>query len=456
MKAFFTATFCVLVLLSAVAWRIQPKATGGSKIPLVWVSDDNPTRREQIALFNRTHPQYDLRLDPANGGLEKVIVQSLAGVGPDLFDCYEAYSLAAYVKSGVAWDVTDEFAKAGIDVKRDVWSATWPCVLRDGRTYGFPTNAAVNAIWINRDLFDRAGAPYPKGTWTWERFLPVAQRLTQRDARGHIKQFGFLCDWYNWTQFVMQWGGRIYTPDGTRCVLDSPQGIAAIQFLHDLMYKYHVMPSPVDEAAMVTQGGWGSGTITFFAGGKGAMALGGRWWQCSLRSEPSLRMGVVECPYAKVHVFRGYGRATLINRNSPRRRDALEFLKYEAGKDYNDLVNHQADALSPAIRFCYTPEFLHDPAFPHETFNAVWRDVMKDGEPEDISPFVNGQAAARILGKQLDLVRCDQKPVAAALRDATRQVNEEIGKTLARDPSLRSRYRRLTGSLPASCRERPE
>jgi len=450
MKVFFAVTFGILVLLSVAAWKIKPKSDTGGKIPLVWVSDDNPTRREQIALFNRLHPGYELRLDPGNTGMEKVIVQSLAGVGPDLFDCYDAYSLAAYVRSGVAWDITDQLAKAGIDVHRDVWPAVLPLITRDGRVYGYPTNAAVNAIWINKDLFDRAGVPYPTGTWTWQQFLPVARRLTLRDERGRVRQFGLFCDWYNWPQFVMQWGGRIYTPDGTRCVLDSPQAVEGIQFLHDLMYKYRVMPSPVEEATIATQGGWGSGTISFFAGGKGAMALGGRWWLCSMRSYERLRLGVVECPYGKIRVFRGYGRATLINRNSPRRDEALEFLRYEAGKDYNALVNHQADALSPAIRYCYTPEFLHDPEYPQEGFNAVWRDVMKYSEPEDISPFVNGQAAARILNKQLDLVKNDQKSVAAALRDAARQVNEEIGKTLDRDPSLRVRYQKLTG------RDRPE
>ncbi len=443
MKVFFASTFIALILLSLVAWSIQPKPTAAGKIPLVWVSDDNPARREQIALFNRLNPRYDLRLDPSNTGMEKVIVQSLAGVGPDLFDCYDGFQLSAYVKSGIAWDVTDELAKAGIDVKKDVWEAVHPNVIHEGRVYGFPTNVAVNCIWFNKDIFNRYRVPYPKGPWTWEEFIKVAQRLTVRDANGRITQFGFLCDWWNWQQFVLQWGGRLYTPDGTRCVIDSPEAIAAVQFMRDLIYKYHVMPSPVEEAAMATQGGWGSGTITFFGAGKGAMALGGRWWLCTLRSYKGLRLGAVESPHGPRRVFRGYGRATLINAHSPRRRHALEFLKYEAGKEYNELINHQADALAPVIRFSYTPLYLHDPAFPEEDFNAVWRDTMKFAVPDQINPFINGQVASRILNKQLDLVKNDQKSAADALKTAARQINEEIQKTLERDPSLRARYERL-------------
>jgi len=445
MKLFFAAVFVVLALLSLVAWRIQPRLAEEGKVPLIWVSDDNPARRDQIALFNRLNPQYSLRLDPNNTGMEKVIVQSLAGVGPDLFDCYDGFQLSAYVNSGIAWDVTDELAKAGIDIQKEVWSAAHPNILQNGRVYGFPTNVAADAIWYNKDIFEKNNVPYPKSPCTWEQFVKLAQRLTLRDKNGRAKQFGLLCDWWQWRQFILQWGGRIYTEDGTRCIVDSPEAIAGVQFLHDLIYKYRVMPSPVEEAAMATQGGWGSGTITYFGAGKAAMALGGRWWLCTLRSYKGLRLGAVEAPYHKHRVYRGYGRATLINRYSPRRRHALRFLLYEAGREYNKLINDQADALAPVIRYCNTPDYLHNPAFPHEDYNAVWRNALRHAVPDEVSPFVNGRVASRILDKQLDLVKNNQKSPADALKTAARQINEEIAKNLQASPTLRARYERLTG-----------
>jgi hypothetical protein len=51
MKYVFLSTFAILVLLSVVAWRIQPENTATGKIPLVWVSDDNPARLEQALKF---------------------------------------------------------------------------------------------------------------------------------------------------------------------------------------------------------------------------------------------------------------------------------------------------------------------------------------------------------------------------------------------------------------------
>ena len=60
-----------------------------------------------------------------------------------------------------------------------------------------------------------------------------------------------------------------------------------------------------------------------------------------------------------------------------------------------------------------------------------------------MSPFVNGNVAGRILNKQLDLVKSNEKKAAAAMRDAARLINAEIQKTLDRVPSLRKRYQEL-------------
>ena len=70
---------------------------------------------------------------------------------------------------------------------------------------------------------------------------------------------------------------------------------------------------------------------------------------------------------------------------------------------------------------------------------------MRYSRPDQISPFINGQRAQRILTKQLDLVKADQKPVGDALRSAAREINAEIAKTIAEDPALRRRYERLMG-----------
>src|SRR6185295_13811826 len=127
-------------------------------------------------------------------------------------------------------------------------------------------------------------------------------------------------------------GGRIFNESGTHCVLNSAENIEALQFWHDLMYKYEVIPSPVAEATMSTSGGWGSGVITMFGDKRCAMATGGRWWLNTLRSYKDLHLGVSEMPYHRQNNMLGGARATIINKHSPRREQALDFITFLAGE----------------------------------------------------------------------------------------------------------------------------
>jgi ABC-type glycerol-3-phosphate transport system substrate-binding protein len=97
-----------------------------------------------------------------------------------------------------------------------------------------------------------------------------------------------------------------------------------------------------------------------------------------------------------------------------------------AKREYNELINAQADGLCPVKKWAQTPAYLNNPQFPQEDYNKVWRDSLEVSEPDPVSPFVNGQIVQRILGKQLDLVKNDQKPVAEALKAAANEINKVL------------------------------
>jgi ABC-type glycerol-3-phosphate transport system substrate-binding protein len=208
------------------------------------------------------------------------------------------------------------------------------------------------------------------------------------------------------------------------------------------------MPSPSEEEALAQQGGWGSSAIKFMGAGRLATAIGGRWWLCTLRQYQGLRLGAVQSPHGPYRRYIGYGRSTVINSNSPHRREALKFLLYMSGPEYNRLINQQADALGPSKRYC-TDENLFNPAFPEEDFHRACRDVMEFGVPEESSPFVNAAVVDRIMTKQMDLIKRDAKSPAEGMTTAAKQINEQIEKTLARAPALRQRYEELTRSKAA-------
>jgi multiple sugar transport system substrate-binding protein len=426
MRWLFYSIFAALLLASGAAWIVSPRAVHQGRTILTWISDDNPARRDQVALFNTLHPQYELRLDPGNNGADKVLVQSLSGVGPDIFDCYSTGQLQTYVDAGVAWDITDELTRRGITPDQ-TWPLAYTSFMIGDRVYGWPDNIGANGLWYHKDLFDQAGVPYPPRTMTWATLVELAQKLTVR-RNGRIVQYGMLGDGSLPLEFMTTNGGRTFDATGRTCVLHSPENIEAVQFWLDLMYRYEVMPSPLAEATMATQGGWGSGTITLFGDKRGAMAVGGRWWLSTLRAYKGLQLGVSEVPYQRVDHVRGGARAALINRHSPRREQALAFILHLAGEPYSRAINDQADAFGPMRRLASTPEFLLNPQFPAETYNAVWAAILEKAEPYETTPHADLDQASLILNLQLDLVKSRLKTPDAALRDAEAEINRAMRK----------------------------
>ncbi|MBS1704556.1 MAG: extracellular solute-binding protein [Armatimonadetes bacterium] len=442
MRGAFLISVLVLCIASVAMWKSQPNEAADGRTRLVWTSDDNPLRKEQVELFNQTNRDCQLVLDPVNSQIEKVIVQSIAGVGPDLLDCRDTNQLQAFVKAGIAWDVTEELPKLGIDIKKDTWPVMQPMGVFENRVYGVPTNCAPNAVWVNEELVARCGVTIPRTPLKWNDLIRLAQKLTIRDSNGQPIQYGFLFDWWNFSHFLLTYGAQFFNEDGTKCIVDSPEAIEAVQLMHDLIYKYKVAPSPVEEAGLASQGGWGSGTINYFGAKRGALALGGRWWLANLRKFTGLKLGVIQSPFGTVQTSSAAGRVTLINKNSPHRQEALKFLAFLASKPYNTLINSQADGIAAFKEYCVGADFQFDPKHPDELDNDVWKDAADRSSYQRTSPFINGGLANQILSTQLDLVRIDAKSAQAALHDAATEINFEIKQSIRKKPKLREEYDR--------------
>lgn len=425
-----------LLLLSLAAWQLDRSRDRDSAL---WAVDVNRPREEQLQLFRELHPDLALRLDPNQADLTKILVQSIGGVGPDLFCVYDPAAVAGAVKSGIALDITDEVARWNVDYKNAVWEGCRESGMYGGRIYGIPNNVGAVGMWFNKDAFDEAGVPYPSESWTWEEFLRTAGKLVKKGPDGRIVRYAIGLEWGSWPHFLMQWGGRVYTPDGTRSALDSPQAIAAIQFMYDLVYQYKLAPTPAEESAMATSGGWGAGSLSYFANGRFATALGGRWWLMLLRQRPELRCGACESPHGPVKIFQCTSKATLINATSKHRKTGLAFLRYLLSPEYNKLICDQGDALGPLKN-----AGKGDPEV------EVWRGIMKDSRPIDRSDFINGQVADRLIARQLDLVKNRIKTPADAMRDAALDIDIAILKNVLEDPSLQERYEKITGKKAAA------
>lgn len=454
MKTFLLITLAALLVFTFGMFATRPSDGSPGKTTLVWVTDQNPLRTEQTTLFARLHPGDEVSIDPGNGDTQKVIVQCQAGVGPDVFDYWGEGNFTAFVKSGIAFDLTDEFAKRGIRPQQEWWPLALPwTVTPDGRVFGVPCNVGVDAIWFRKDLCDAAHVPYPRDSWSQQEFIDTAERLTLKGSNGKVVHYGFLFDFYDgYDEFLPSFGGTLFNKAGTACTLDSPPSIACVNFLKDLIYKYHVSPSPDDEQSMTTGGDWGGlGPIAYFRKSLGAMALGGRWWLAQLRGDirdRQFRLGSAVPPVIRFPHFSGGGtRAIMVNRQSKHLREAIEFAVYLATKDYSELLNDQGDALAGPSRFAYTDRYLHNPRDPGQDYHEAFRKTLEMATPLHGSPFITMTEVDDSITRQFDLVKLDQKSPEQAMRDAAYEINDALKRHVRRDPNLLKLYLAAGGVL---------
>lgn len=167
-----------------------------------------------------------------------------------------------------------------------------------GRIYALPLGLTIQAMLYNKNLFDKAGVPYPGASWAWEREVIQYGKKMTLDVNGdrRIDQF-FLGGMgvYEWFPFVYAAGGELFSGDGSRFLANSPAGAGGLQFAADLMNVQHITPTRAEGDT----GTWA------FEKGNVALNITGSWFIGSLRK---LKVDF-EWDAANVPTFKG-GRAT--------------------------------------------------------------------------------------------------------------------------------------------------
>lgn len=440
MKKLFLITGLILVGLSIAAQATKPSRTYGGRTRIIWTTDDNPARQEQIAIFDRQFPHLKLTIDPTNNDMSKIIVQTMAGIGPDVIDCYNRMQAHTYYQAGILADIT-EMAKDAGTTPEISWETSRENMMIEGRQYGFPTNPGPWVIFYNKNIFDKAGLPYPEGDWTWDEFVEVAKKLTIKGEGRRNETYGVMG--YDLMEAIWQNGGSFYSEDGTRCTLGEPEAVEAAQWLMDLQHVHECAPSPSEEEAMAAAGGWGQGIITLFDAQRLGMIRYGRWGLIVWRRNPDIRIGVAPLPYKKHKATTFVTRISVLNKKSPYMKQAFNFMRFLASEDYCNQINDSADNCAPVKKLCYTDRFLHNPEHPEEDYNHVFRDEMKCARSVELSKFVNPFVADRVYRRYVDLMRNKELTPEEAMTGAAEEIDEEMQEHIAKLPVLKAEYERL-------------
>ncbi len=117
----------------------------------------------------------------------------------------------------------------------------------DGALYGIIEDIHPLGMYYNVDLAEKAGLDPNSPPATREDYLAWGEAMNVKDAAGNFTQSGIsmptsgaLPRW-TWHSYLYQNGGKFLNEDGS-VAFNSDEGRAALQFMHDLVYKDAIAP----------------------------------------------------------------------------------------------------------------------------------------------------------------------------------------------------------------------
>jgi len=131
---------------------------------------------------------------------------------------------------------------------------------QDGKLWAMPVvGISVDALAYNQDLLDAAGLSYPPAdpedaSWTMDRFLEYAQKLTKPDQL----QFGFGGglggDDTGGMERPTYFGQWPWDDKSHRLQMDQPKAVQGLQFFKDLRDRYKVQPDANQKKSIGAKG----------------------------------------------------------------------------------------------------------------------------------------------------------------------------------------------------------
>ncbi|HLH72312.1 MAG TPA: sugar ABC transporter substrate-binding protein [Chloroflexota bacterium] len=272
--------------------------------------------RSQFAEFQKEQPGIQVEFDDTTGNFfQKLQLQIASGTPPDVYFDSATDNGASY-RLGIA-EAVDDYLRSTSDFSEDKFDKnSWFALTYAGKRWGLPWDSGGCGIYFNIDLFNEAQVPLPDPTkpMSWDQLLTTAQKLTidlngkRADQGGfdptRVKQFGFSgsgIETWGAMQFIFGNGGEPLVgsvgspPTQHQVPFDDDAVVAGIQWLADLVHKYHVMPDPT-----FTQ----STPITF-ANKTIAMNYDGVW-ALGRANQSGVHYGVFPFPTGKVPTSYGH------------------------------------------------------------------------------------------------------------------------------------------------------
>jgi multiple sugar transport system substrate-binding protein len=233
--------------------------TGGDGDAMIAIIEEFQAEHPNIAVAMNTIRWEDF--------YTKVPAAVSSGRGPDL-----AVMHVDQLATGVEHETIvplDQVAAALELRESDFAPDVWRAGEYRGRRYGIPLDMHPLGLYYNKAVLDGAGLDAERPPQTRDDYMAALEELKARGIRGHWMTPFFFTGGLQFQSLVWQFGGDLWSEDGTRAAWSSDAGIQAVDWMLGLIRDGYSPPSVGQDAdniafkngqnAFIWNGSWGCG-----------------------------------------------------------------------------------------------------------------------------------------------------------------------------------------------------
>ncbi|MBN1267919.1 MAG: sugar ABC transporter substrate-binding protein [Anaerolineales bacterium] len=350
-----------------------------------WTSDET-----QLGIFNEIaeeykidHPNVSVSFTsiPFGDYVSKVTIQ-LAGSDPPDAGWIVDSTAPTFINAGVLVDLGPTLESfPGYDLT-DFADGPMKLWTRDDAVYGVPFSTSPYIIYYNRDLFAEAGMDTPdvllaNGEWTWDALREASKAISDATASTVYGFQSFGGDifgsrlWQTMGPLMKAFGGQAWNDEGTQCTINSPEAVAAFEFMHAMTFE---------DGSAVPPGEIGD----FFAGNAGmTIAMIGR---TSLLADAAFEWDVISLPSGPAGYNPIVGQAAFVVFKTGQHSDvAADFIAFMTTSEN---VEKYSLYFPPARRsIIYSEDFLHSNSLvTPESMELAIANSIESGTVEVVHP----------------------------------------------------------------------
>ncbi|WP_070000401.1 ABC transporter substrate-binding protein [Cellulosilyticum sp. I15G10I2] len=407
-------------------------SSGSGKVKLTfmgWEASPLETEavKEGIAKFEAQNPNITIDYTPGLSGTEytaKLMTMVAGNSAPDVFFIGSA-DYRTFVDKDALMNITDRFdSNFPVD---DIIDSSKEIMTVNNNIYGISACTVSPIIYYNKDIFDKAGLPYPDAdptkAMTWEEFRTLAQKLTIKngDSTEVYGAYG-LETWLGRTLFYSN-GGAVFNADYSKATMNDPKVAEVMTAIRDL----RVVDGAAPDATTLENVGMSAAQM--LQTGKVAMLIDGSW---ALQQLASMNFNVGMAPLPKFDKALTTGQAHLhaISATTKYPEEAWKFLTFLSGYDYQGALvssglwmpNRKSMYESDGVAKWYK-EDVHGDSYKHML--SYFKDAIV--EPTALQKSTK---CGDIMTEESDKFFKDGQDINVTLENIDKRCNEELERVL--------------------------